>query len=124
MRFRTLPIPPSVNGMFPGKARRHKSADYKAWIEHAGWVLETARIPPVIGPFALHIRLPVKMRGDIGNREKAISDLLVKHGVTPDDSKTWRITIERHPNVRDCSCQFALTEIDPNTGAERAEEAA
>ena len=124
MKFRTLPIPPSLNSMFPGKTRRHKSAEYKAWIEHAGWVLETARISPVIGPFALQIRLPVKMRGDIDNRAKAILDLLVKHGVTPDDSKTWRLIVERHPSVRDGSCQFALSEIDPNTGAERAEEAA
>ena len=92
-----LPMPPSVNALFankPGKGRI-KTKAYKAWLEEAGLILNCQRPGRIAGRYSIHIqvrRLP-KM-SDLANREKATSDLLVKHGVIEDDSLAERVMIE------------------------------
>ena len=107
----TLPIPPSSNNLYAGKSRRFKTPAYKRWIEEAGWQLRDIKVRPVKGWYRLHIRLPVKMRGDNDNRHKALSDLLVRHGLTPDDNRCWDSRQTRDHNVKPKTCQFRLEAV-------------
>ncbi len=87
--FIVLPFPPSVNGLYAGKARRYKSAAYKLWIHSAGLTLNKQNIFPYFtGPVRETIRLgrPDKRIRDCFNYEKAINDLLVEWLVLEDDS--------------------------------------
>lgn len=80
-----LPMPPSSNNMFvnaPGKqGGRFPSGAYKAWEKEAARALldqwEAANRPQIAKPYAVHIRVNLNHQGDIANREKAITDLLV-----------------------------------------------
>ena len=94
-----LPFPPSVNALWRAvKGRNIKSAQYRAWEKEAGWSLN--HNPSWIGhqnkPYHLDITLvrPDKRKRDLDNvGSKAISDLLVKHGITPDDSLMQSLTV-------------------------------
>lgn len=103
-----LPIPPSVNNMFPGRAGRFKSAQYKAWIKAAGWELKAQGVGSVSGPYVLTLELPEKMPGDLDNRLKGISDLLVAHRLTPDDRHAVSVTACRSPDVLKDRCRVRV----------------
>lgn len=95
----TLPVPPSANNLFvnvPGKGRV-KSAEYKAWISSAGWLVKSAVVgkPLPAPPYAVVYEVPVDRRSDIANREKAASDLMVKLGLITDDKFIDHMTIVR-----------------------------
>lgn len=101
LRF-DLPIPPSVNGLFPGKAKRYKSAEYKAWIEAAKLQIALYKVRPWVAsvskPFGIEYTVvgPMNMAADLANREKALTDLLVSCGVIPGDSLRaglWRVCL-------------------------------
>lgn len=111
----TLPLPPSANALFvnaPGRGR-FKSAAYKSWLTEAGWCVQTptryATVRRVAGPYTLTITVPATMRGDIDNRVKAISDLLVKHGITDDDRAADAVTVRRGatPSAQQCIVEIA-----------------
>ena len=95
-----LPIGPSLNNMFPtyGGVRR-KSRKYRAWLKEAGWELKAGKPGRVEGPYRLLLKLPAKMPGDVSNRLKAVEDLLVAHGITPDDRYAISSGAERCPDV-------------------------
>ena len=98
-----LPVPPSTNNLYEnGRRGRYRSREYDAWIEEALYCLGQQKIRDVIiGAFAMAIRVPIKLRGDISNRIKAPEDLLVKQGLIPDDKHAFKISIER-ADVPDC----------------------
>lgn len=108
-----LPTPPSANNLYPGRARRFKSPAYKAWLVDAGLALNLQRPDRVAGPYALVLRLPAAMRGDVSNRIKAVEDLLVKHGVTPDDRHCVSSTALRCPDVAKGRCLVVVEERNP-----------
>lgn len=87
-----LPFPPSVNGLFAGKARRYASPAYKAWKAAA-----RPFVPAVLiaGPYTLELIFdrPDRRARDLGNLEKAVSDLIVERGLVIDDSCCQRITL-------------------------------
>ena len=95
MQIIHLPFPPSVNTLYPGKARRHKSKKYLAWIKEAGVCVHTHMMSE--GPFdwyvleevevLISVKRPDKRRRDVANLEKAVTDLLVAHQVIEDDSQ-------------------------------------
>lgn len=91
-----LPFPPSVNGLtFNAKKGRVRTGAYNAWFTLASAKIKDGdRIG--LGPYCLSIclRRPDKRRRDLGNLEKAVSDLLVAHGVVQDDSLAERITLQ------------------------------
>ena len=92
-----LPFPPTVNKLYAGKSRRHKSAAYKLWLKTAGWELNRQRLPvEPIGRCNITISAvrPDNRRRDIGNLEKATMDLLVSMRVLQDDSLVNRSTLE------------------------------
>lgn len=92
-----LPMPPSANGLFANfKGRgRIKSEQYTKWTHDAGWRLKSQKPGKIDGKYQLSIVVPAKTRGDIDNRIKAISDLLVEHGVVQDDTLAWSVSIRR-----------------------------
>lgn len=94
----SLPFPPSVNGLFFNAkgAGRVKTQLYNGWISGAGWSLAAQRPRGIIGAYEIEITAyrPDKRRRDLGNLEKAISDLLVSHGVVEDDSLAEKITLQ------------------------------
>lgn len=100
-----LPFPPSVNGLYyNGKRGRYRAPQYKAWFALASLSIKDSHRQNV-GPYALAIALkrPDKRRRDLGNLEKAISDLLVEHGVIKDDSLCERITLQWDHGIKaDC----------------------
>lgn len=86
----SLPYPPSANNLFPGKARRFPSKTYKAWRAAAGPMIPEGRIN---GPYALRLCLdrPDNRGRDLGNLEKAISDLMKERGLIADDRFMQRL---------------------------------
>jgi len=84
-----LPYPPSINGLFAGKARRFTSRAYKSWQADADYALmQQTPLPRFTDRVAMTLTFgrPDKRRRDLGNLEKAVSDQLVKSGILADDS--------------------------------------
>lgn len=85
----TLPRPPSVNSLFfnkPGKGRV-KTSEYRAWRIEAGWMLEMQKPQAIKGPVRVEYLVEDKGKTDLGNLEKAITDLLVSHGLIEGDGR-------------------------------------
>ena len=103
-----ITIPPSLNGMYinvPGQGRA-PSGKYKKWKKTAGWELRTARIPSdvICGRYRLTVQLPHGMAGDVDNRIKAVSDLLVSLSLTPDDRHAISVYAEKSTSVPPGRC--------------------
>ena len=86
----TLPFPPSVNRLWKTKKNggMYRSAEYKAWRQHALWAIQSrTKGDHIKGPYKLEIMAvrPDKRRRDIGNLEKAVSDILQAANVIEDD---------------------------------------
>ena len=95
IRF-TLPFPPSANSLFRNAPKPHmkrpKSKRYLEWITEAGWQLKIQRVLPTRGPVKLTYELYNEAKGasrlwDYANREKAVTDLLVEHGIIEADHR-------------------------------------
>jgi Holliday junction resolvase RusA-like endonuclease len=97
-----MPVPPSLNNCYVnvkprGQLRRArvKSPKYRAWREEAGWDVKAQKPGRIAGPYEMHIGLPVGLRGDVDNRIKPISDLLVELGIVEDDRHCVNLSIAR-----------------------------
>lgn len=91
-----LPFPPSVNSLTANaKKGRIKTPAYTNWFALASTRVKDSH-RRALGPYSLHIALKRsdKRTRDLGNLEKAVSDLLVAHGVVKDDSLAERITLQ------------------------------
>lgn len=114
-----LPMPPSVNELFfnvsavqrtaaTAKGRslpgRLKSEKYRSWLNHAGWELKAARQQAIHGPVAIAYLVSDRGRCDIGNLEKATTDLLVRHGLIDGDGRkiVRKIAMEWSSEVEGC----------------------
>jgi len=110
-----LPTPPSVNKLFANNPRgRHRTRQYNDWRFQAGLMLNRQAPSPVLSPCTIQIDLDDKTRGDAANREKAVTDLLVAHGVLKDDSKKYlrRVSIGFEPDVERDQCRVTIkTEV-------------
>lgn len=103
-----LTIPPSSNELYanaklPSRGR-FKTKKYREWIEAAGWQLQAQPRAAFSGPFRIRVLVNDKMRGDVGNREKAATDLLVAHRVVPDDRFAQSVSVERSADVEPGRC--------------------
>jgi Holliday junction resolvase RusA-like endonuclease len=88
-----LPMPPSVNGLWAnGKhGRRYRTQLYDSWIYEAGAEIMRQRPKKHVGPVVLsyEVQEPAgKRKYDLGNREKAVTDLLVSHQIIQADDNT------------------------------------
>jgi crossover junction endodeoxyribonuclease RusA len=108
-----LPLPPSVNAAYRnvrGKGRA-KTQKYRDWEADAGVYLMQQRewkSQKVNGSYELDIRLPENIKGDIDNRIKCVSDLLVSVGAVEDDKHARRVSIERHADVPELDCYVTV----------------
>jgi crossover junction endodeoxyribonuclease RusA len=92
----SLPFPPTTNNLFRNAGRKRvRTAAYDAWFALASTHVKDGHRQN-LGAYCLSICLkrPDKRRRDIGNLEKAVSDLLVAHGVVRDDSLCERLTMQ------------------------------
>lgn len=85
-------MPPSVNQLFATDfktRRRFKTKEFAAWERLAStYMLLKPRLEmqgDVVSVYAYG--KPSNRRMDVANREKGVSDLLVKHGILKDDSQ-------------------------------------
>lgn len=88
--------PPSTNALYaniPGKGRI-KTKAYKAWLTEMGWEIKLQKLDRVAGRVDLDIEVERKSsRSDLGNREKAATDLLVSMQVIDDDRFVRKISM-------------------------------
>ena len=119
-----LPLPPSVNNLYMTIGKRRITAPhYVAWREEAGWELLMHRknVIDVRGRYHLRLAVPSSCRGDIDNRLKAVSDLLVFHNVIDDDKFADSVSVRRVGTaIPDGRCRVSITPsffINTNTGA-------
>jgi len=97
-----LPYAPSTNALWEiardrktGKPRLVKTDAYKAWLTHAGYVLNTQHPDPVHGPYKITIQIRRDgSKMDVDNM-KAVSDLLEEHGVVDNDNLCELFTARR-----------------------------
>ena len=88
-----MPFPPSLNSLFPGRHRRHKSKAYVAWIRAAEYMLLSQKLQRIEVPMSVHYFFgrPDKRKRDLDNLFKAPNDFLVSSGIIADDSLIHRI---------------------------------
>lgn len=92
-----IPYPPSANRLWRNVGGRTiKSAAYRQWIDAAGWEVRKQRPRGIIGRYhmTLTATAPDKRWRDIGNLEKATSDLLAAVGVVENDRLCRRLVLE------------------------------
>lgn len=105
-----LPLTPSVNALYRNRTKqeiangkamgialrgRARTERYRTWARAAGNALMAAKPGRIEGRYDLTITIGETARMDLGNAEKALSDLLQKCGVVENDRKANRILIER-----------------------------
>lgn len=95
-RFTGITIPPSVNRIWRRTATGMTSSKaYESWKTAAGWEMLLARQPKIKGRYELGMRVQTgSTKADLGNLEKATSDLLQSMGIIENDSMSNRITLE------------------------------
>lgn len=85
-----LSWPPSLNNLFLNVQGRGRvpTAEYKAWRKTAGWELQAQRPRKFTEAVEVVVELnpPTRRAFDPDGKLKAPMDLLVTHGVIPDDS--------------------------------------
>lgn len=82
-----------------------KTGHYKSWLTEAGFKLKLQYPKPTPGKYELLIQVPEWLQGDIDNRVKAVSDLLVAHQLVKDDRHAWRVIVER-AKIDECNVQL------------------
>lgn len=103
-----LPFPPSCNAMYgnnkTGRGKgRYDMAILSAWKHDAGYLLKAQRPKKMKERCIVTIDLDDRRQGDAANREKAVTDLLVTHGIIPGDQKKWvRGVFPKWEKVNEC----------------------
>lgn len=110
-----LPFPPSANNLFATKGRRRiRSERYISWTNVASAALLKQKPKRVRGPVALTILVENKTDRlrDLGNLEKAVTDLLVDYRIIDGDNyKTVRaINLAWSSSV--CGCRVAIARAE------------
>lgn len=112
-----LPYPPSINDLWKrGKGRRlYRSPKYTQWITEAGLTLiaQKPKLPckAISGRYSMILWVsPKNSLADIGNLEKAVSDLLQAHGFIQNDNLCRKLMIiwEDNPNKLPLGCRVKL----------------
>ena len=85
----SVPMPPSVNCLFANVPKRGRvpTKRYTQWRIAAGMMLNTQRLHRIAGPVSLEYIFGKDTRADLGNLEKAATDLLVSSNLIDGDSK-------------------------------------
>ena len=100
-----LPFPPSSNNLFVnGKRGRFRSPRYEAWIAEVGVEIMRQRPAKYTGPVNLIYEFQEgfdNRKRDLGNLEKATTDILVLHRIieADDGSIVRRISLAWNPTI-------------------------
>lgn len=88
--------PISLNGIFGNsKKGRKRTAIYNKWANQSKWEIQSQNVKSINGDYQLELYVGrTCTRADIDNLIKPIADLLVKLGITSDDSKMVRCSSE------------------------------
>ncbi len=108
----TLPLPTSANRIWrrgAGGKTTHISQEYALWKREAEHAAKSAGIEPVAGRYRLLLLIPSKDRADADNRIKAVSDLLVRVGLIPDDRHAWEVTVRRDDTIHARLCRVIVS---------------
>ena len=102
-----MPYPPSINRLWRASKRGgvYKSQEYRDWQTEARWEIDKQiKKQRVSGHYKLTILVvrPDKRRRDLGNLEKAISDILVMTNTIDDDCLCDWIDIRWTESGPDC----------------------
>jgi Holliday junction resolvase RusA-like endonuclease len=104
-----LPLCPTTNNLFAtdrASGKRFRTAEYKAWAQEAGYLLNKQKPPLMAGKVAILIEVEepkTARRQDCTNRVKAVEDLLVSHRVIQgDDQRFVREVTTRWAPVDGC----------------------
>lgn len=113
-----LPYPPSVNRLWrtTKTGGMYSSKEYKDWAKHCEWAIAAqVKGKGIAGEYTLEVVAvkPDKRRRDLGNLEKAISDILQTAGVIEDDYLCQKITMEWAKKGPEC-----LITVRPCNGEE------
>lgn len=106
----TLPLAPSVNSLYYNRSKkqlatakalgkslrgRGRTVRYQTWLRAAGNEINRQKPGRIAGWYDLTIEIAETAKLDLGNVEKALSDLLVRHGIVDDDAKAADIRLTR-----------------------------
>ena len=117
----TLPYPPTTNNLFMNVGKgRIRTKKYDAWIAEATRHVRQQAPQPITGLYSLTLKVwrPDRRRRDASNLIKAVEDLLVSLGVTPDDCDAGRVSAE-WVSAEPRKDAFAYVELTPFTYAEQ-----
>lgn len=111
-----LPFPPNTNNLFANGSRgRFPTPRYKAWTVAATEALSRQRVRRVKGRYRLVLIFdrPDRRKRDLDGVLKAPIDILVKAGVTPDDSLCSRIVASWASDepVKDAQVTIIISEV-------------
>lgn len=110
-----LPFPPSVNHIWKhgAKGKGYRSPRYVSWANIAGLELNAQKPGCITGDYRIRLTLgrPDRRRRDQENFIKAVSDLLVEHGVIEDDSLAVVTTIAWSDRIE--GCRVTLKAVSP-----------
>ena len=119
-----LPLPPSVNKAFAARRGSHllmKTAAYRFWLQQVREEHGAGRLLPAIGggAYGLWIDLSPKMRGDIDNRTKLLSDVIKTPrsakdyglGVVHDDSAMAGVHLARLHGLAPDRCRITAVHM-------------
>lgn len=114
-----LPMPPSVNGLFPTNRRtgkRYASRQYQRWQHDAAWLIALRRLKPLSSPVDIEIALTPAdgRRRDADNYGKPIIDQLVKAGLLKDDNSKHvrRVSLSwREPSKTEAGALVTITSL-------------
>lgn len=115
----TLPLPTSANRLWrrgKGGKSTHISPEYAAWKSDARASLRRMDLVPVFGPYRLLIEVSDRDKGDLDNRIKAVSDVLVSLQLTSDDRNAFEVTVRRNKQVHPRLCRVT---VSPHLAAAR-----
>lgn len=112
-----LPYPPTTNNLFINVRRgRIRSQKYDSWIQEAGCEIMRQRPRKIDGPVSLNYEFQevhkVNRKRDLGNLEKATTDLLVKHGIieADDGSIVREIALKWNAEVK--GVRITINQVD------------
>lgn len=119
-----LPTPPSVNKAFAARRGSHltqKTAAYRFWEREVLEEHGRGQYLPVLEPgsYGLWLDLSPRMRGDIDNRIKLVSDLLKEPtmtspnalGVVIDDGHMKGLHVEFLPGLAEQRCMVTVVSL-------------
>lgn len=119
-----MPLPPSVNQAFAARRGSHrtmKTAGYRFWLQQIKETYGTGWTLPTLGgvPYGLWIDLAPKVRGDIDNRVKLLSDVLKRPlgkddyglGVVVDDKEMWGLHVALMDGLARDRCRVTVVQV-------------